>query len=434
MFGAAERPDRSDLAALDDRVKVAGVACYITSFHELLPSATGVQEAEQSIPHFIEQGLDFADYVEAFAPKPYAIISTMSDMFPFEGARQTHEEAVRFYKLYGAADKLQWITGPGGHGNLGPISPAILGFFVHYLADGPAGDATFTPLRPANAADLSVTETGQLETSLHSRSLPTILDSLAPKHVKPRDVKSEIRTLTAATVFPSSSPPAIEAIGASIKIPPGAGRKPAVLILGAPSKDDVDRLVASGHIVMSLEPRPSPPGAEGLKSPYLGSFNLLSLRAFLVGKTIMGLRIDDTIRAMDYLVSQRDVDPSRIAIYGNGALGMVALHAAALDPRIKSVVAENTLTSYSMVLDQPLHRNISEIMIPGILRKYDVGDLLLSVAPRQVTMVNPQDATGAVITDQQFRKQLDYVYQSDNTSNRRIRLITRGASDPLPID
>ena len=123
-------------------MKVAGVACYITSFQELLPSATGVQEAEQSIPHFIEQGLDFADWVELFAPKPYAIISTMSDMFPFEGARQTYDEVKRIYKLYGAEDRLQWITGPGGHGNLGPISPAILGFFIHHLAGGPAGDAS----------------------------------------------------------------------------------------------------------------------------------------------------------------------------------------------------------------------------------------------------------------------------------------------------
>src|SRR5579872_1594651 len=87
------------LAALDDRLKAVGVACYITSFQELLPSSTGVQEAEQSIPCFIEQGLDFGDWVEAFAPKPYGIISTTNDMFPFQGARQAYEEVKRIYKL-----------------------------------------------------------------------------------------------------------------------------------------------------------------------------------------------------------------------------------------------------------------------------------------------------------------------------------------------
>src|SRR4029077_8100582 len=61
------------LAALDDRVKVAATACYITSFQELLPSDTGVQEAEQSLPGFLAEGLDIPDWVELAAPKPYAI-------------------------------------------------------------------------------------------------------------------------------------------------------------------------------------------------------------------------------------------------------------------------------------------------------------------------------------------------------------------------
>lgn len=52
--------------------------------------------------------------------------------------------------------------------------------------------------------------------------------------------------------------------------------------------EDFDQLTKSGQIVVAREPRPSPPGTEGLKSPYLGPFNLLSLRAFLGGKTILG--------------------------------------------------------------------------------------------------------------------------------------------------
>ena len=128
-------------------------------------------------------------------------------------------------------------------------------------------------------------------------------------------------------------------------------------------------MAKSGWVAIALRPTPWPPGTEGLKSPYLGSFNLLSLRAFLVGKTIVGMQIDDAIRAVDTLAVRADVDPSRITIYGNGPLGIVALHAAALDLRIREVVIENTLASYRMVLDQPLHRNISEVMIPGVLRK-----------------------------------------------------------------
>ena len=155
-------------AALDDRIKVAAVACYMTSFHELLPSRTGVQEAEQSIPHFIQQGLDFPDWVEQLAPEPYAIVSTTEDMFPFEGARQSYEEAKLFYGIYSAEDRIQWITGPGGHGNLGPISPQILSFLTKYLKGG-APERSFTPMRVEHREDLQCTPTGRSPLPLAER-------------------------------------------------------------------------------------------------------------------------------------------------------------------------------------------------------------------------------------------------------------------------
>ncbi len=440
------------LAALDDRVKVAGVACYITSFQELLPSATGVQEAEQSLPHFIEQGLDFGDWVELFAPKPYAIISTTNDMFPFEGARQTYEEVKRIYKLYGAEDRLQWITGPGGHGNLGPISPAILGFFVHHLAGGPAGDASFTAMRPQHPEDLLCTPTGQVSTSLGGETVASMYQARIPSSrlPVPPSLRDEIRALTGVTANPTGPSRAkvisteqregyrvetiaLQSEGAEvaglISIPASSGRKAAVLMLN-PQPGDFDRLAKSGRIVMVLQPRPSPPGTEGAKSPYLGAFNLLSLRAFLVGKTILGMRVEDALHAVDWLSARAGVDPSAITAYGNGPMGAVILHAAALDSRIRRVVVENTLTSYRMILKQPLHRNVSEVLIPGVLRKYDMGELLLSISPRPVTVINPQDATGAVITGEQFRNELDDAFQF----GLKLGLLSRGAGDPLPID
>ena len=77
------------LAALDPRVKAAASACYITAFQDLLAAPTGVQEAEQTIPGFIAAGFDFADWVELAAPRPYAIVSTTNDMFPYAGAQRS---------------------------------------------------------------------------------------------------------------------------------------------------------------------------------------------------------------------------------------------------------------------------------------------------------------------------------------------------------
>ena len=350
-------------------------------------------------------------------------------MFPFEGARQTYEEVKRIYSIYGAQDNLKWITGPGGHGNLGPISPQILGFFLHQLKGAPDEPANFKPARVASAQELQVTPTGQVSTSIGGETIPSIVRRDAEK-LRPVKAASalDIRALTGAVAKPGTG--GLDSL--SVMTPEGPGRKPAILLLDSPehAAAEADRLVKSGFVVAAYQPTPSPPGTEGLKSPYLGSFNLLSLRALLVGRSIVGIQIDETIEAIDSIAARADVDTSRITVFGDGAFGMIALHAAVLDSRIRSVVVENTLASYRMVLDQPLHRNISEIMIPGVLGKYDTGGLILAIAPRPVTVIDPRDATGAVMSEDQFRSALDYVFQSKSPS---VRVAARSPGGQLPL-
>ena len=174
---------------------------------------------------------------------------------------------------------------------------------------------------------------------------------------------------------------------------------------------------------MALDPRPTPPGSESIKSPFLGIFNLLSLRTFLVGKTIVGLRLDDAIRGVDWLAAHRNVDREDITVYGRGSLGMVAMHAAVIDPRISRIVLENTLVSYQTIVDQPVHRNVSEVVIPGVLRVYDTGDLLQAVFPRRVSLLTPQDALGDTVSELEYRAALPHVFQSEEKlkAGRRIR-------------
>ena len=437
------------LAAVDSRVAAAATACYITSFDALLTSATGVQEAEQSLPRFIADGLDFPDWVEAFAPKPYAIVSTEDDMFPFAGAKRTFEESQRFYGLFDARDRVQWITGPGGHGNLGPIAPAILSFFVTNLKA--AGGSAFTPFRPERPADMIVTPTGQVGTTFQGETVASLTRTRAASvAAAPATITNggdvsrlqtrlagDIRRLTGAARVPGASRVAVTlgapeakdgyqlapltlpsdgttTVTGTIAVPSRPGKKPGALLMDSPLTDlaspgqpattvaplrlfgEVERLAKAGVVVMTIDPRPTPPGTESVKSPYLGLFNLLSLRAFLVGRTLLGLRVDDVIRAVDWLNARPDV--GTITVHGVGPHGLVALHAAVLDRRIARLVMEGSVTSYRRIVDEPLHRDVSEIVIPGVLRRYDTTDLLLATYPRPVRIIAPVDAMGARLT------------------------------------
>jgi hypothetical protein len=76
-------------------------------------------------------------------------------------------------------------------------------------------------------------------------------------------------------------------------------------------------------------------------------------------------------------------------------------------------VTEDTLTSYRMIVEQPVHRNVSEVVIPGVLRRYDTGDLMEAVSPRPVVMVTPRDAMGVPVSEDNFRSALAHVFRSD---------------------
>ena len=128
------------------------------------------------------------------------------------------------------------------------------------------------------------------------------------------------------------------------------------------------------------------------------------------------------IRAVDSLASRPDVDRNAILAYGNRASGMTLLHAAVLDTRISSVTIENTLASYRMVVDQPVHRNVSEIVVPGVLRHYDVGDLLKATYPRQVTIIHPQNALGETMTDGDFQSLWPAVFQTEQKLGAKDRI------------
>jgi len=78
------------ISALDPRIKVAAPACYMSTFRLLFTGPTG--DSEQSIPGFLAAGLDLADYVLLFSPKPRPIFSTFADFFPIEAARHAYQE------------------------------------------------------------------------------------------------------------------------------------------------------------------------------------------------------------------------------------------------------------------------------------------------------------------------------------------------------
>jgi cephalosporin-C deacetylase-like acetyl esterase len=472
------------LGALDTRVNAVAVACYLTSFDTLLPSI-GPQDSEQSTPNFIASGLDFPDWVELAAPRPYAIISTAQDMFPYAGALATATESRRFYALFDPASSgtsknlssfaagggpafvpsiptgptlnpdtsnsipataaLQWITGIGRHGNLRPLTGQIVSFFLVHLAHSDAAPLLPPPPEPGanpfalpagiTASAFQVTPTGQVSTSypgsetVHTLTLKRYASLPKPAPLTPTQLQQTVREVTHATVKPGDSAPMntqspplasppegdvhvrhrftlATAPGINIQAEfyrPADGKHPVLIVL----KDSLDpalepsraeeikkfrALADAGTAVLVVAPRPSPPGTEETKASILGPFYLTELRAELVGRTLLGLRVDDVISAVNFTSGGTTVDPNQITAEASGHLGLVLLHAAVLDPRLKHITIDHTLESYKSLLEAPMPIGAPEDILPGVLLHYDIPDLVQALGSR-VTFIDPLPGT-----------------------------------------
>ena len=406
------------VAAIDDRVQAAASACYVNDFKHLL-AGPGPQDGEQSIPGFIAAGLDVPDWVELAAPKPYAVISTTEDMFPFAGAKAAVAEARGFWGAYGQADRLEWYTGPGPHGAITPMADRIIDFFRRNLkATGPV--VPFDRLAPPRPEDLLVTPSGQIATSGGGTTLSDINRARAKAIVTPAlapdAVRAKIRELTGAAGAPGAAPDADIGDNGRVTLKlangpldariarPSAPSGKVLLLLDPTAPLDaqagpngrIASLVAAGWTVVALQPRGAD-GSEEIKSSLVGDQNLLALRTLLAGRTLTGIRIDDIVGTVDWI---RKTEPgAAITVTGVGTMGPVALQAAALDPRIAGVRLVGSQLSFRDAVNRPIARDLPVIAVPGVLKGYDLPDVIRALDGRPLQILAPVDPVGVPLRE-----------------------------------
>lgn len=122
-----------------------------------------------------------------------------------------------------------------------------------------------------------------------------------------------------------------------------------------------------------------------------------------IGRPLLGQWVNDVRRALDVIEEKEVKMPSRVAVVGNGPAGIVALCAAAIDPRITHVVAVDSLASY--ITESPYKNQRLGIMAPGMLREVgDVAHLAALCLPRRVVIAGGVFGDGTKLDAEQRRR------------------------------
>lgn len=189
-------------------------------------------------------------------------------------------------------------------------------------------------------------------------------------------------------------------VTASVYIPHGIDL-PAPAVLFQPGHSDIGkaypqyqkvaRIIAShGMIVMLMDP---PGQGERLNyAPLLDRPPIIPGAVFdhdrfgslfhLAGRTASSCFLSDAMRAVDYLISRSDVDPSRIGATGSSGGGTMTSVLAVMDPRIRAAAPGTFLTTRDAITVGGQLQDIEQ-MWPGTLAGgFDHHELITCFCPK----------------------------------------------------
>ena len=171
--------------------------------------------------------------------------------------------------------------------------------------------------------------------------------------------------------------------------PSGPGGKAGAVVVAGVPKPDAEQLRQAGFIVEEADLGALPEGRSGYSAAYQAA-----AREWLYGSSLVARYTERVLEAVRKARQKAEVDPARVWLWGRGAAGVAALIAAALDAQVAGVAAEQTVTSWYAVTQAKLHEGTAEIVVPGVLRDFDLPDLVNLIAPRPLWLVDPRAPGG----------------------------------------
>jgi dienelactone hydrolase len=172
------------IAALEPRIKVAAISCYITSLPMRIHNRIFKDpdsDPEQDLYGMISNGVDNAGLLLLMYPRPVLVAAATLDFFPIEGTHKTFNEVSRLYSRFGHSDRIAMAEGYHGHQYSDENQEAALEFLDHFNQ---------LPVRPALAQaknldekTIQCTRTGQVMLDFEdARSLMDVIRDYYTEH------------------------------------------------------------------------------------------------------------------------------------------------------------------------------------------------------------------------------------------------------------
>lgn len=442
------------IAAADPRVQCAAILEGGTA-NQWPARSVGIADMEQNLFPAALYGIDNVDLQAAVAPRPLlAGIESYNDGF------NNAADAVRScYKILGADEKFDTVAADDPHAWTPKLRRATTDWFSRwfYGRSGPQRETAFETSPPQ---DLYCTPDGSL---LYSHTGKTIFSVIAgkaatlPPHPQPlhthadlaahrRQVGDRLRNLLR---YQRQQPPL--GVRHIVTTPREGYRIDKIEFLSEPGIyipvwvfvpearsralrtvlyfDDqgvqsdgmefdglthgiLDELVRDGNLIIAADVRGSgatrPSDTSRHSDDKYGQLFDMDTRAayaaWSMDSSLLGMRVLDVVRCVDYTMQREGVDTRRLHLIGKGDAALWCLFAAALDDRITNLICTDCLLSYRTLAMADRYLYGAGVFIPDILHHFDLHEIAAAIAPRPLAFIEPRDSMKEAVTSQRAQE------------------------------
>jgi hypothetical protein len=140
--------------------------------------------------------------------------------------------------------------------------------------------------------------------------------------------------------------------------------------------------------------------------------------AWEMNESLLGMRVQDVVRSVDYALSRTDVDRAGVRAIGRGMGALWVLFAAALDHRITAAVCDGGLLSYRTLTESDRYLHGASVFIPDVLLHCDLPHVAALVADRRLTVLGPVDAMKSEVDAARAREAYELTSQAYTTTGK----------------
>lgn len=323
---------------------------------------------------------DLADVGALIAPRPLLIASANRDaIFTIASIREVHRQLQALYARLGVEENLQLVETPGAHSYHERSSTGVFSWFARHLQGREVppekiGNIDESPQAQESEETLCVFVNGPLPEDRTPRIHEDRFTPLSPPHIGDGEMLQQTRTQVIAALqeqtfgaFPAE-PPALEtqvefefatngSDGCRFSFLSEEGWRlhgqsayprtltapaPAVVVLRSPDEERGASERFLGRIRMPwvkvlVEPRGTGDTAWGQDLQW----HLRRASAW-TGRTLASMRVWDTLRALQAVRGlPQPIDGEQFALAAQGEMAAVALYAALLDGKIRTLILES---------------------------------------------------------------------------------------------